>query len=129
MAAYKLMAPLFTAFDRFVYQQLIAQHIYDVNNFPQDLHEALKDGGFAISLRGRTCHSIGVDEAHEMCINRDCKMSITKPSADYIQWVAKFLPVRSKAIKHFEEQVYIERKDMNINQTTSLTTEREAEKK
>ena len=27
MAAYKLMAPLFTAFDRFVYQQLIAQHI------------------------------------------------------------------------------------------------------
>ena len=81
--------------------------------------EALKDGSFAISLRGCTCHSIGVDEAHEMCINRDCKMSITKPSADYIQRVAKFLPVRSKAIKHFEEQIYIERKDMNINQTTS----------
>ena len=56
-------------------------------------------------------------------------MSITKPSADYIQRVAKFLPVHSKAIKHFEEQVYIERKDMNINQITSLTTEREAEKK
>ena len=58
MAAYKLMAPLFTTFDRFVYQQLIAQHIYDVNNFPQDLLEALTDGGFAISLRGRSYMSL-----------------------------------------------------------------------
>ena len=103
MAAYKLMAPLFTAFDRFVYQQLIAQHIFDVNCFPHDLLKALKDGGFVVSLRGRTCHSIGVDEAHEMCINKDCKMCITKPSADYIQRVAKFLPVRSNAIKYFEK--------------------------
>ena len=34
--------------------------------------------------------------------------------ADYIQRVARFLPVRSKPVKHFEEQVYIECKDMNI---------------
>ena len=64
-----------------------------------------------------------------MCINRDCKMSITKPTADYIQRVAKFLPVHSKAIKSFEEQVYTERKDINTNQTTSLLTKHEAEKK
>lgn len=129
MAAYKLMVPLFTAFDRFVYQQLIAQHIFDVNSFPQDLLKALEDGGFVVSLRGCTCHSIGVDEAHEMCINRDCKTSITKLSADYIQRIAKFLLVRSKAIKNFEEQVYTECKDINTNQTTSLLTKHEAEKK
>ena len=125
------MAPLFTVFDRFVYRQLIAQHIFDVNSFPQDLLKALKDGGFVISLRGCTCHSgsIGVDKAHEMCINKDCKMSITKPSADYIQRVAKFLLVRSKAIKIFEEQVYTEREDINTNQTTYLSTKHETEKK
>ena len=37
MAAYKLMAPLFTAFDRFTYQQLIAQHLFDVTCLPDDL--------------------------------------------------------------------------------------------
>ena len=56
-------------------------------------------------------------------------MSITRPSADYIQRVAKFLPVRSKAIKNFEEQVYTEREDINTNNTTSLLTKHEAEKK
>ena len=129
MAAYKLMAPLFTAFDRFVYQQLIAQHVFDVNCFPHDLLKALKDGGFVVSLRGRTCHSIGVDEAHEMCINKDCKMCITKPSADYIQRVAKFLPVRSRAIKNFEKQVYTEREETDANNIKSLFTKHEAEKK
>ena len=70
MAAYKLMSPLFTAFDRFFYQQLIAQH---ANCFPQDFLKVPKDGGFVVSLRGRTCHSIGVDEAYEMYINKHCK--------------------------------------------------------
>ena len=82
-----------------------------------------------VSLRGRTCHSIGVDEAHEMCINKDCKMCITKPSADYIQRVAKFLPVRSRAIKNFEKQVYTEHEETDANNIKSLFTKHEAEKK
>ena len=30
-------------------------------------------GGFAVSIRGRAGHAIGIDEAHEVCINKDCK--------------------------------------------------------
>ena len=63
-----------------------------------------------MSILGRPCHSIGIDEAHEMCINRDCKEFITKPSGEYINRVARFLPVRRKAMKNMESQIFPHKK-------------------
>ena len=110
MAAIKSMAALFTAFDRPNYQKLIPQHIVDMLTIPEDLLSKLSHGGFTVSIRGRPGHSVGIDEAHEMCVNKDCKEYITRPSADYINRTAAFLPVRAKAIKNLETQLFPEHK-------------------
>ena len=99
MAAIKSMAALFTAFDRPNYLKLIPQHIVDVLALPYEILSELTEGGFTLSIRGGRDHNIRIDEAHEMCINKECKEFITRPSADYIRRTAQFLPIRAKAIK------------------------------
>ncbi len=92
MAAIKLMGPLFTAFDRPKYSKLIPLHIKEMLSVPADILSHLKEGRFTVSILGRACHSIGIDEAHEMCINKDCKEYITRPSAENMSRLASFLP-------------------------------------
>ena len=70
--------------------------MHDLLAMPEDVLGHLRNGGYTISILGRAGHSIGIDEAHEMCINKDCKEFITKPSGDYIDRVATFMPVRSR---------------------------------
>lgn len=67
---------------------------------------ALNQGGFSISFRGRYAHNVAIDEAHEMAINKDCKEAITKPSGDYIKCVATFLPVSSKSLKNLDAKFF-----------------------
>ena len=123
MAAIKSMAALFTAFDRRNYLKLIPQHIVDVLALPYEILSELTEGGFTSSIRGGRDHNIRIDEAHEMCINKECKEFITRPSADYIRRTAKFLPIRAKAIKkNFESQLFPERKQtLDSNAILSIT--------
>ena len=84
MASIKLMAPIFTAFDHQNYRKLIAQHLADLETFPDEVLTIFREGGFVASLSGRPWHSVALDEAHEMKINKECKTSIVTPSRDYI---------------------------------------------
>ena len=36
-----------------------------------ELLDYFKAGGFAVSITGRAFHSVGLDESHEMLINKD----------------------------------------------------------
>ncbi len=108
MSAIKSMAALFTAFDRPNYQKMISHHLVDIVSMPQSVLLQLKAGGWTVSLTGRTCHSIGIDECHEMCINKDGKEYVTRPSADNLDCKAIFMPIRAKAMKGFETQLYTE---------------------
>lgn len=76
MAAIKSMAVLFTAFDRPNYQKLIPQHIVDMLTIPEEILSHLSKGGLTVSINGRLCHSVGIDEAHEMCINKELMQGI-----------------------------------------------------
>ena len=80
LASIKLMAPVCTAFDHQTYQKLIAQHLADLCSFPNKVTNSFKQGGFVVSLSGTPWHSVAIDEAHEMKINKECKMSIVQPS-------------------------------------------------
>ena len=80
MAAIKAMAANFAAFDHPIYQRLISNHIADTAQAPSKLLEFFKSGGFVVSLTGRRYHSVGIDEAHEMEINRQCKQAIVRPN-------------------------------------------------
>lgn len=127
MAAIKSVAALFTAFDRAKYQKLIPQHIVDMATFPDEVLNQLHHGGFTVSIKGRPCHSIGIDEAHEMCINRECKEYVTRPSAEYLTRTAIFLPIRAKALKHAEAQLFPEHnKECSSGITTIYAFDRES---
>ena len=57
-----------------------------------------------------------------MCINKECKEFVVRPSGDLLSRTAKFLPVRSKAIKNFEQQVFADKNSSAVTQITSLYT-------
>ena len=127
MAAIKSMAALFTAFDRPNYQKLIPQHIVNMLTIPKEILSHLSQGGFTVSIRGRPCHSVEIDESHEMCINKECKEYITRLSADYINRTAMFLPVRAQALKNIEAQLFPEQNPSSDSQPIT-TIYRESKK-
>ena len=72
---------------------LISDHIIDIATMSPCVLAQLKNGGWTVSLTGRTCHSIGIDECHEMCINKDSKENVTRPSVDNLDRKAIFMPI------------------------------------
>ena len=111
MASAKKMAPLFTAFDHLMYQKLISQHIADVITLPLVDLTMFQQGAFVVSITGRPWHSVGIDEAHEMLINKQCKMSIVGPSKDYINRIAHYIPYRTRCLQNVKAQLFTERTD------------------
>ena len=91
MSSMKTMAPVFTAFDHPTYQKLISNHTSDLLSLPQSVLLMFEQGAFVVNICGRPWHSVGLDEAHEMLINKHRKMSITKPTPDYINRIAKYI--------------------------------------
>ena len=67
------MASLFTAFDHQTYQKLISNHIADLLDLPDSIMLMLSQGAFVVNITGREWHSVTIDEAHEMLINKQCK--------------------------------------------------------
>ena len=110
MAYLKMMAPLYSAFDHTTYKKLIAQHLADILCMPPNLLLAFQQGAFVVSICGNVWHSVAIDEAHEMLINKGCKTSITRPSPDYISRMAQYLPYRTRAIENARKQLLIEQK-------------------
>ena len=50
-------------------------------------------------------HSVGLDEAHEMCVNKEGKSSFVKQTKDDFGRLVHFFPYRSKANKNLKEQL------------------------
>ncbi len=83
VSALKLMAPTFLAYDRTTYQKLIPHHLAELQKFPPSIMNKLKQG-FTVSINGERGRAVAFDEAHEMCINKDMKMAIVRPTQSYL---------------------------------------------
>ena len=129
MSALKKMTALFTAFDRPGYQKLVTDHIVDTVRMPTSVMNQLKQGGWTVSLTGRPCHSVGIDECHEMCINKDCKKYVIHPTADSIERKAIFMPIRAKAMKDIEKQLYPEQSTNSLNDILTVHSKNSSDKK
>ena len=114
VACMKMMAPNFCAYDHMTYKRLICGHIADLLTLPEPVQKCFSEGGFVVSCKGRAWHSIAVDEAHEMCINKSCKTSIVHPTQDYIHRIANYIPYRNKCLENLQEQLLPEEKKTHL---------------
>ena len=55
-------------------------------------------GGFTVSISGHAFHSVGLDESHEMLINKHVKQAVVRPTKDYIDRIARYIPLRIQDI-------------------------------
>ena len=105
----KLMVPLYSACDSTTYQKLIPHHIADiVNTYPDHVRNCLQSGAFTVSITGHPGHSVALDESHEMCINKDFKMAVVRPTKAYLKKTALFFGYRISAHKNFISQLFPE---------------------
>ena len=66
-------------------------------------------GGFVVSIKGKEWHSVGIDEGHEMMINKDCKLAIVRPSSESLSKMALYFPFRAKVIHNFKEEIQLDK--------------------
>lgn len=106
ISSLKSMAPLLAAYDRPCYQRLLPKHLADVQSYPQEVIDCLSAGGFTVKLTGVIGHAVALDECHEMCINRDLKMAVARPSTAYLKKTTHYFSYRIKAQKNISSQLF-----------------------
>ena len=105
----KLLAPIFSAFDRPIYRSLIPQHILDVLTLPVPVLRHLEQGCFSVRLTSTVWHAVGLDECHEIQINKDAKVAVVRPSEQKMKHLSNHLPFQAACIKSLQEQLFPER--------------------
>ena len=105
----KLMAAVFSAFDRPIYQRLVPQHLLDIQTLPEPVLAHLQNGGFSIRLTPSEWHSVAVDECHEMKVNKDAKLAVIRPSESKMVHLSNYLPFRSACLNNLMRELFPER--------------------
>ena len=123
-ASIKLMARVFTAFDHQIYQKVISQHLADVLCMPPSILTMFQQGAFVVSISGRTWHSVGIDEAHEMLINKQCKTAMCRPTPDYINRIAQYIPYQTKLLENIRHQLFPEVKPKLLSVDSPFSSNR-----
>ena len=122
-AAIKSMAAIYWAFDRPTYQRLIPQHVADILCYPKKVLDQLHKGAFTVHLTEGNGHAVGLDEAHEMCINMDSKYAVVRPSPDMMEKIANFMPFRSRCLNNLKRQLGMEKQP--VDTTLPIATSRD----
>ena len=81
-----------------------------------------------VNISGREWHSVAIDEAHDMLINKQCKMSVVKPTEDYINRIATYLPYRTRVCQRLQDQLFPQ-SEKKSDEVTSMYSARKSDKK
>ena len=107
MGGIKTLAPLFAAFDRPHYQKLLPNHLHDLATMPSEVISFFESGSFVCNVTGGHMHSVALDEAHEMLVNKDLKTTIVRPTKEYLDRMLYYYPVRSMIQKAVKREVLL----------------------
>ena len=95
IGCFEWMAAVFTAFDRPIYQRLIPQHLADFLSCTNT-----KTFAYSVHLTCSNGHGVGIDEAHEMKINKDSKLAVVRPSQKPLLISCHFIQNASTTLKN-----------------------------
>ena len=101
----KDMAPLFFAFHRPHYRKLISHHLADLVTIPSEILHHFQAGGFTVSITGKGWHSVAIDKAHEMLINKDLKSAIVRPGKENMNRLSLYLGHRAKLLHNIKHEL------------------------
>ena len=104
----KMMSPFLSALDRPTYQCLIPSHLKTIATLPPPLIEHFEDGGFSVRLSNTDWHAVGLDECHEMMINKDAKMAVIRPSEEKMDFISNSIQFRSACLRNLQHQLFSE---------------------
>ena len=120
------MAAVFSAFDRPIYQCIIPQHSADMLCFPAPVLQHLKNGEISVYLSEGTGHAVGIDEAHEMKINKDAKFAVVRPSEEMME-ISNFTPFHAKCLNNLKQHLRM-KKQPSKTLPTSTSRDRVADR-
>lgn len=106
----KMMAAVFEAFDRSIYQKLIPQHLMDLATMPECILKEMAKGCFSVRLSPSQIHGVAIDECHEMKINRDAKMAVLRPNDAKMVHASNYLQFRADSLNNLKKEIFPVRK-------------------
>ncbi|KAJ8047747.1 hypothetical protein HOLleu_06823 [Holothuria leucospilota] len=103
--AVRKLAPIFHALDRPTYLKLVPHHMAAMKQYPPKILEQFHKGCFSVSITGTHGNCVALDEAHEMLINKEVKMSMTTTGMGSLTRLVHYLPFRARLMKAFKSEV------------------------